>query len=84
MMFMCYDKVRHQCARNMICFSQGIFSQYVLNLNLMLIYDMKNIKTEIIHLYDISHTQVGLGEDIYDDDKANFGKSIKQLDPSAK
>ena len=31
-----------------------------------------------------SHTQVGLGEDIYDDDKANFGKSIKQLDPSAK
>ena len=68
----------------MICFSEGIFSQYVLNLNLILIYDMKNIKTELIHLYDISHTQVGLGEDIYDDDKANFGKSIKQLDPSAK
>ena len=82
MMFMCYDKVRHQCTRNMICFSQGIFSQCVLNF--MLIYDMKNIKTELIHLYDISHTQVGLGEDIYDDDKANFGKSIKQLDPSAK
>ena len=32
----------------------------------------------------IFYIQVGLGEDIYDDDKANFGKSLKQLDPSAK